>query len=250
MSSVSSAASGSGFWVIHFLKSSVGAKIIMAVSGLMMFGFLLGHIAGNLQIFIGQDALNGYAHFLKSNPEIVWPARLGLIGAVSVHIVSGLRLAALNRAARPAGYKRKTAQRATVFSRTMTWSGLVVLAFIVYHLAHFTLGLTHPSHHQLTDELGRHDVYSMFILGFQQPLVAGFYIIAMILLGFHLAHGTKSMFQSLGLNHPKYDLLFQVAVPGIAVAVVIGNIIMPLAVLGGFISLPDGVEVAQVTGVK
>ncbi|MEO1481209.1 MAG: succinate dehydrogenase cytochrome b subunit [Myxococcota bacterium] len=250
MSSVSSAAGNSGPWVIHFLKSSVGAKIIMAISGLMMFGFLIGHIAGNLQIFIGQDAINGYAHFLKSNPEIVWPARIGLLGAVLVHIWSGLRLAALNKAARPAGYKRKTSQRSTVFSRTMTWSGLVVLAFIAYHLAHFTFGVTNPAHYHLTDELGRHDVYSMFVLGFQQPVISGFYILAMVLLGFHLAHGTKSMFQSLGLNHPKYDMLFQVAVPGLALLVVVGNIIMPLAVLGGFLSLPEGVEVAQMTGVK
>lgn len=242
MSSITAGASAStSHWLIHFVRSSVGAKIVMAVTGLGMFGFLIGHIAGNLQIFIGQDALNAYAEFLKSKPALLWAARLGLIAMVVAHIGSGIRLAALNRAARPTTYRRKQPLRSTVFSRTMTWSGLVVLAFIAFHLAHFTMGLTHPEHYQLTDAQGRHDVYSMFILGFQQPLVSGFYVLAMVLLGFHLAHGTKSMFQTLGLNHPKYNKLFTVVVPGLALLVVVGNMIMPLAVLAGFVTLPEGV---------
>lgn len=246
MSSIASKESGNSLaWVFHFIKSSVGAKVVMALSGLAMFGFLIGHIAGNLQIFLGQEAINAYAHFLKHNPEIVWPARLVLLASVSLHIGSGLRLSHLNRLARPRGYVLKSAQRATVFSKTMTWSGLVVLAFIVFHLLHFTFGVTHPEYSHLTDPAGRHDVYSMFVAGFQDPLVSGFYIFAMILLGFHLAHGVKSMFQSLGLNHPKYNALFTVLVPGIAMLVVVGNIIMPLAVLAGFLTLPEGVEIAR-----
>ncbi len=246
MSSVASAAASSNRgWLVHFIRSSVGAKVVMGITGLGMFGFLIGHIAGNLQIFLPPEHINAYAHFLKSNPEIVWPVRLGLLVIVLLHIWSGIRLSALNKKARPAAYVKKASLRSTVFSRSMAGSGMVILAFIIFHLAHFTFGRIHPEYYQLVDEAGRHDVYSMFVLGFQNPLISAVYVVCMVLLGFHLAHGTKSMFQSLGLNHPKYNKLFTVFVPGLAMLIVVGNIIMPLAVLAGFVGLPEGVSVPQ-----
>lgn len=246
MSSVASGAAGSSpSWIVHFINSSVGAKVVMGITGLGMFGFLIGHIAGNLQIFLPPEHINAYAHFLKSSPEIVWPARIGLLAMVLLHIWSGMRLSALNKKARPSRYVKKASLRSTVFSRSMAGSGMVILAFIVFHLAHFTLGYVQPQAYSLVDEAGRHDVYSMFVIGFQNPAISAFYVVAMVLLGFHLAHGAKSMFQSLGLHHPKYNKLFTVVVPGVAMLIVVGNIIMPLAVLAGFIGLPEGVSVPQ-----
>jgi succinate dehydrogenase / fumarate reductase cytochrome b subunit len=225
-------------WVTKFAKSSIGAKILMALTGLMLFGFVLVHMLGNLQVYLGQDAYNAYAAFLKSTPELLWPARLGLIGAVLLHIVSGLRLAVINNAARPHAYAQKHFTRATLTSRTMVYTGCLLLAFVVYHLLHFTLGVTNPEHFHLLDGKGRHDVYSMFILGFQNIYVAGSYIVAMLFLGLHLEHGVSSLFQSLGLNHPRYDALLAKVGPGFAVLVVLGNISMPLAVQMGWLTLP------------
>ena len=222
-------------WLIDFAKSSIGAKVVMGVTGLMLIGFVIIHMLGNLQVFLGQEALNSYAKALHDLGGLLWVARFGLIGAVVLHIASGLRLASLNRAARPVRYAYETTVKATFASRYMRMSGIVVLAFIVYHLAHFTLGITHPEHKALVDSLGRPDVYSMVILGFQQPLISISYIIAMVLLWFHLNHGASSLFKSLGLRHPKYNSMIDKAGPAIATLVVGGNIIMPLAILAGII---------------
>ena len=222
-------------WLIDFAKSSIGAKVVMGVTGLMLIGFVIIHMLGNLQVFLGQEALNSYAKALHDLGGLLWVARFGLIGAVVLHIASGLRLASLNRAARPVRYAYQTTVKATFASRYMRMSGIVVLAFIVYHLAHFTLGITHPEHKALVDSLGRPDVYSMVILGFQQPLISISYIIAMVLLWFHLNHGASSLFKSLGLRHPKYNSMIDKAGPAIATLVVGGNIIMPLAILAGII---------------
>lgn len=236
MSSVASGTNVSGgSWVGRFIRSSVGAKIVMALSGALMFGFIIGHMAGNLQVFLGQDAFNAYAHFLKTTPALLWGTRVVLILSVLAHAVSGLRLAALNKAARPVGYVRKSPVRSTLASRTMALSGLVVGAFIVYHLLHFTVGVTNPEFFTLTDAQGRHDVFTMFVKSFEVPAIAAAYIVANALLGMHLIHGAKSMFQSLGLNHPKYNLLFRVVAPGIGLLVVAGNIFLPIAVLAGIV---------------
>lgn len=227
-------------WVGKFVKSSIGAKIIMALTGVMLAGFVLGHMAGNLQIFLGPEPYNAYAHFLKSTPELLWTARLGLLVAVTAHIASGVRLAALNRASRGTNYSDRRYRRASVTSRTMVWTGLVVMSFIIYHLAHFTLGLTDPTHYGLIDPKGRHDAYSMFVYGFQNAYVSSAYIIAMVLLGFHLNHGVSSMFQTLGVNHPRINPILNKVGPLFAIAVVTGNCAMPLAVLLGYVQLPGG----------
>jgi succinate dehydrogenase / fumarate reductase cytochrome b subunit len=227
-------------WVLKFAQSSIGAKILMAISGALLFGFVMGHMLGNLQIFLGQQPYNDYAHFLKSTPELLWTARLGLLAAVSVHIITGIRLAFLNRSARPVDYKEKSFTKATLTSRSMLYTGSVVLAFIVYHLAHFTLGLTDPTHSGLIDPKGYHDAYSMFVYGFQNVYVSSFYIVAMVLLGLHLEHGVSSMFQTLGINHPRFNGLLNRVGPVFAVIVVLGNCSMPLAVMLGYITLPAG----------
>lgn len=226
--------------VIRFAKSSIGAKLLMALSGLVLTGFVLFHMLGNLQIFLGQDTYNAYAAFLQGTPEILWPARLVLLSAVGVHIFSGVRLSYLNRLARPQAYHQKSFVRATFTSRTMILSGSVLLAFIIYHLLHFTIGATDPAHFHLLDAKGRHDAYSMFIYGFQNPMVAGFYIFAMLLLGMHLSHGVSSLFQTLGISHPHLDGLIAKIGPIYALIVVSGNILMPIAVLLGWLELPKG----------
>lgn len=227
-------------WVIKFAQSSVGAKVLMALSGIVLFGFVLVHMLGNLQIFLGPEPYNAYAHFLKGTPELLWSARLALLTSVAVHIATGIRLALLNRAARPQAYNQKSFTRATLTSRTMILSGLTVLAFIVYHLAHFTLGLTDPTHYDLIDPKGYHDAYAMFVYGFQNVYVSTFYIIAMVILGLHLEHGVSSMLQTLGINHPRINGLTSKLGPAFAVLIVVGNISMPIAVMTGVITLPPG----------
>jgi succinate dehydrogenase / fumarate reductase cytochrome b subunit len=228
-------------WFFRLAKSAVGAKLLIALTGLILFGFVLVHMVGNLQIFMGQDVYNGYAAFLKSVPELLWPARIVLLSSVLIHIVSTIRLSRINLAARPQPYHLKRYTRASFGSRTMVYSGLVVLAFIVYHLLHFTLGKTDPMHFELLDGHGRHDVYSMFIFGFQNVYVAVAYIVSMVLLGLHLNHGVSSLFQTLGINHPRFNGLLHKVGPVFSVVVVLGNISMPIAVLMGWLKLPQGV---------
>lgn len=227
-------------WVLQFAKSSIGAKIIMALTGAVLSGFVLVHMLGNLQIFIGPEEYNAYAHFLKGTPELLWTARTVLLTAVGLHIYSGVRLTQINRAARPQDYRKRAYQRASFTSRFMIYSGLVVLSFIIYHLAHFTLGLTDPTHYGLLDPKGRVDAYSMFVYGFQNVYVSVAYMVAMVFLGLHLEHGVSSMFQTMGIHHPRINPLLNKVGLAFALAVVIGNCAMPLAVMLGYIQLPPG----------
>lgn len=185
--------------MISYFSSSTGKKFLMAVSGLALFGFIVGHLAGNLQIFLGLEAVNRYAAFLHSTGEILWVARIGLLAMVGIHIWTAISLTLENRAARPQGYADKSYIVASYASRTMHLSGLLVLAYLVYHLMHFTLHSVHPEFSGFVDAQGRADVYRMIVLSFQQPLIAFTYILANLLLGTHLSHGLYSMFQSLGL---------------------------------------------------
>lgn len=231
-------------WVSSYVKSSVGAKHIMAVTGLILSLFVLGHMLGNLLVFVGPDALNAYAAGLKSmgSGGALWLVRLVLIGAVAVHIGAGLRLAAMNRAARPVKYRVYRPIQSSFYARSMAWTGLMLLAFIVYHLLHFTFGVVHPATYATA--LGTPespDVYGMVIYGFRNPVVSGSYIVAMALLCMHLAHGMSSWFQSLGLNHPKYGALVRNAGPIFAGVVFAGNTMIVLAILFRLIGqdLPD-----------
>jgi succinate dehydrogenase / fumarate reductase cytochrome b subunit len=213
-------------------KSSLGSKYVMAVTGLGLVGFVIVHMLGNLQLFLGPDALNAYAKSLKSIPELLWAARLGLLAIFVLHIVYSIRLTLHNRGARPIPYAfTKQYREATFASRTMIYTGLVLLAFVIFHLAHFTFFLIDPSYMNLVDEQGRHDVYRMTIYGFRNPVVTASYVLAMFFLALHLSHGFQSAFQSLGLNHPRWMSLLKKTSLAIAVIVFTGNISMPLFVL-------------------
>jgi succinate dehydrogenase / fumarate reductase cytochrome b subunit len=227
-------------WLVDFVKSSIGAKVVMGVTGVMLIGFVIMHMVGNLQVFLGPEPLNAYGKMLHDLGGLLWVARFGLIGAVVLHIASGLRLASLNKAARPVRYVHETTVQASFASRYMKLSGLVVLAFVVYHLLHFTLGGAVPDDTNFLDAQGRKDIYKMVVLGFQQPAVSAAYIIAMILLGLHLNHGATSLFQSLGLRNVKYNTIIDKVGPALSILVVVGNCSMPIAILTGLIGADVG----------
>jgi len=218
--------------------SSLGKKYIMAVSGLAMFLFVVGHMLGNLQVFLGPDKINEYGHFLKTKPELVWAVRIGLLAMVVLHVWAAIKVSAENKAARPKDYGAYRAVASSYAARTMLVSGLVIFAFIIYHLLHFTVqvegvNLAKTDFAKLTDAKQRHDIYNMIVIGFSQPVVAIFYVVSMSLLSLHLSHGLASMFQSLGFKNKKYGLLidrFALLAAGI---LVVGYASIPLAVLAG-----------------
>ena len=195
--------------IASYLSSSIGRKWIVALTGLALFGFVVGHLIGNLQVFLGPEPLNRYGAFLQGLGELLWVVRLGLLAMLALHVFFTIKLRLENRAARPQGYA-VTTRRATTFpARMMTLSGLMVLCFIIFHLLHFTAQKIDPSFLALHDEKGRHDVYRMMILGFQNKAASGFYIVAVGLLAMHLNHGIGSLFQTLGLNSAKLRPLWE-----------------------------------------
>ncbi len=187
-----------------FYRSSIGRKMIVALTGVILLVFVVGHLLGNLQIFLGPRWINDYAQHLRDLGPLLWVVRITLLVAVILHIWFTIRLALENRRARPEAYRRKDTVRATFASRNMAMSGLIVLVFIIYHLAHFTVRVTDARFPLLKDDpLGHHDVYSMMVYGFQNIYVCAFYVIGLFLLALHLSHGASSFFQSLGLNDKK-----------------------------------------------
>jgi succinate dehydrogenase / fumarate reductase cytochrome b subunit len=213
---------------LSWYRTAVGKKVVMAVSGAILFGYVVVHLLGNLQIYLGRDEINAYARFLHSRPELVWSVRAILLAAVVAHIVAATQLYLANKRARPEGYRMLRSQRSSYASRTMYLSGPILLLFIIYHLLHLTVGAVGP---EFTDL----DVYNNAVRGFGVWYIAAFYILAMIVLGFHLVHGVWSFFQSLGLNHPKFNKLrrnFATLVTGF---IVLGNISIPVAVMMGFL---------------
>src|SRR4030095_3904732 len=218
--------------------STLGKKYIMALSGAGLFGFVVVHMLGNLQVFLGPEALNHYAVFLKSKPSLLWGGRLGLLVLVLLHILTGVQLTLRNRAARPEKYARNKPYRASYASQTLFLSGAALFAFIVYHLMHFTVGLVDPSYLQLRDSNGHHDVYRMTILGFSHPGVSAFYIASMALLCLHLSHGVGSTFQSIGFKNKQTAVWIDRVSKIFAVIVFLGNFSLPLAVLAGIIKCP------------
>ncbi len=232
--------------------NSVATKVIVAVTGLALVGFVLIHMLGNLQIFLGQETLNDYAHFLKSVPEILWAARIGLLTVFVVHVTLAILLRTRARQSRSTPYVYEQKLATTRAAQYMLVSGLCILAFVIYHLAHFTLGLTqtvpqldpdtgemiNASVLSLRDSRGYHDVYSMVIFGFQQPAVAVAYILAQLLLAMHLYHGVNSAFQTLGINNDRLNAAIAWIGPALAIVVAIGNLSIPIAILAGVIQLP------------
>lgn len=221
--------------LMRLWQSSLGKKYVMAVTGLGLFGFVIIHMLGNLQVFLGPETINAYAAALKSNPLILWGARAGLLAIVSLHIVSALQLARINRQARPVSYATSKPVASTFANRTILISGLIILAFIVFHLSHYTIGLVDPGLLEFRDAQGRHDVYQMVITGFSNPLISVFYIVSMGLLLLHLSHGVSSLFQSLGLRSKKTFNFFDKLAKSAALILFIGNSAIPLAILAGAI---------------
>ena len=200
----------------------------MAGSGVILFLFVLGHLVGNLQIYEGPEKLNNYAHFLRSMPALLWGVRITLIVTVLLHIWSSVQLALLKFDARPTGYVKKKATQSSYASRTMYWSGPIILAFVIYHLLDFTFGTVNP-HFQ------EGDVYANVIASFQFLPVSAFYIVAMLLLCLHLYHGLWSMFQSLGFSHPRYTPVLKRSAAVVAILIAAGNISIPVSVLAGLV---------------
>jgi len=219
----------------RLVTSSVGKKSLTAVTGAGLFLFVIAHLVGNLQIFLGPDAINRYGNFLQTTPEILWPARIGLLAFVVIHIWTSVALTIENRSARGQRYDVKTAVDASIASRSMIWSGGIILAFVAFHLAHYTLMVVHPEFRDLHDALGRHDVYRMMVIGFSNLWVSGFYILSIGLLCVHLGHGIESMCQSLGLKNEVWTTRINVC--GIVVSTLIftGYVSIPAAILTGVV---------------
>jgi succinate dehydrogenase / fumarate reductase cytochrome b subunit len=214
-----------------FWKSTNGKKVVMALTGVMMFLFVIGHLLGNLLVFAGRARINAYAQFLHFDDSLLWAVRSILIIAAVMHVVVTIQLALRNKEARPISYLRKEAINSSYASRTMYWSGPIVLAFIIFHLLQFTAGYIHPETRFIAN-----DVYHNLVTGFRVWWVSAWYVIAICLLGLHLRHGLWSMLQSVGLAHSlrKERALKQVALI-VAVLIVLGYISIPISILLGFL---------------
>ncbi len=249
--------------ILGFLKSTVLSKFVMAITGIILVLFILGHLIGNLQIFIGKDVYNTYAHFLQSLGEILWIIRIVLIISVILHIITSVYLKFLNLSARPVNYKFRKYVQAKLTSRTMIWTGIMILAFVIYHLLHFTIGVADPeiyghkdyyernAEFVIADNQGeiihdagkfsivqgskvlfeRHDVYRMVVLGFRKPLVSIFYIIGMIILGFHLNHAIQSMIQTIGISGPQFTKCMTKLSSVLSFLIALGYISIPVLIM-------------------
>ena len=213
---------------LRFWNTTLGKKAVMAVSGVVLAGFVIGHLLGNLQIFLGPDRFNGYSRSLRQLPALVWSVRVLLLVMVILHIWSSLELAVTKSEARPVGYAKWKPTSSTLASRTMYMTGPIIAAFVVYHLMQFTFGVGGTPFEE-------NDVYGNVIAGFRVPAVSGFYILAMGLLCLHLRHGLWSLFQTLGFYHPRYTPRLKTAATVAALIIFLGFISIPVAVLPGVI---------------
>jgi succinate dehydrogenase / fumarate reductase cytochrome b subunit len=222
----------------RFYAAPIGKKAVMAVTGVILVGYVVAHLLGNLQIYSSNPAqINSYAAFLHnpSNAIALWTARAILLLAVIMHIVASVQLFAQNRAARPIAYHKKDDVPTSYAARTMIWSGPIVAAFVIFHVLHLTVGAVLP-----TRDVGGNpitpDVRYNVISGFQNYAVSGFYVFAMILLCMHLYHGVWSMFQSLGISHPRYTPKLKKFAAILAILIAIGNCSIPIAVMTGLLT--------------
>jgi len=225
--------------IVRFYQSSIGKKIIVAVTGAVLILFVIGHMIGNLLVFAGPEALNGYAKKLQDLGPLLLLVRLGLLATVVLHIVCTVQLSVENRIARAQEYALKAPRAATKASLTMIWSGVIVLAFVLYHLMHFTWGVANnyydPANTRYHLPNGDHNVYNMVVDGFSWAPASLFYIVAMGLLFMHLSHGFASVFQTLGFMTTKSRPVIEMTGKGVALALFAGNTLMPLAILFGFV---------------
>lgn len=224
-------------WIFQFFRSPMGKKAVMAVTGVMLFGFVVGHMLGNLKLYQGPEKLNAYAEGLRhigapffGESQFLWLARIGLLAAVGLHILSAWQVSQLSRKARPTAYQKRLPQASTYASRTMRFGGVIILAFVVYHLLHLTFGNVHA-------DFIKHDVYHNVVSGFQNPVISGFYIVANLALGLHLYHGLWSMLQSLGISGARINPLRRKMSLAFALVITAANISFPLSVLAGLVKL-------------
>lgn len=224
-----SAAGFSDTRAARFWTATIGKKVVMAVSGAILFLFVVGHLIGNLQVFMGAKRFNDYAALLRIEPALLWAVRVVLLIMVILHIWASIQLALLNKLeARPVGYVKKKAIGSSYASRTMYWSGPIIAAFVIYHLMQFTWGIGGtPFDEGLA--------YQNLVRGFQVPVISIFYIIAMGLLMLHLYHGIWSMFQTLGVNHPRYTPMLRRLAQVVSIALFLGFSSIPFAVMTGLI---------------
>ncbi len=215
---------------VRFWESTNGQKAVMAVTGAILFLFVIFHMIGNLQVFEGPEQLNFYGAALRRFPEALWAARVILLFAVMLHIWSSILLAVRKTGARPVGYAKRKNTNSSYASRTMYWSGPILLAFIIYHLLHLTAGYIHPGGAFIEG-----DVYHNLVAGFQVWYVSLWYIFSMILLALHIRHGAWSMFQSLGMNHPRHTPVLKKAAAALAVIIAVGYISIPVGVMLGLV---------------
>lgn len=228
--------------LVRFFQSSIGKKWIVALTGLVLIGYVGGHLAGNLQIFFGPEPINRYAHFLHSLGPLLWAIRFFLLAVFVLHIVTTILLARQNRAARPARYAVNASVQAKAATKTMVVSGLIVLCFVVYHLLHFTTRQVDPSVDaawHAKDAHGYHQVYNMIIAGFQNPFATGFYAVGIILLCSHLSHGFSSVLQTFGINNRM-----------LAKNLTLGGQLLAWAICAGYLSIPAAVWAKFLTPIQ
>jgi succinate dehydrogenase / fumarate reductase cytochrome b subunit len=214
--------------VARIWQTPIGKKAIMAVTGVVLFGFVFFHVLGNLQVYLGREKINAYGRFLHGTPSLLWGARIILLVAVLFHVWAAVSLTMISKAARPVAYRKRGNLTSSYASRTMVMSGVIIFAFVIYHLLHFTTGTVHPKFVPL-------DVYDNLVSGFKVIPVSAAYIFAMLLLGTHLYHGVYSMFQSLGVTHPSYTPKIKTFAALFALIITAGNISIPVAVMAGVI---------------
>ena len=221
---------------VGFYEAPIGKKIVMAISGALLFAYVVAHLLGNLQIYSADHGrINRYAALLHdpNTAPLLWGARVVLLVAVVLHIIAAAQLWLLNRAARPVRYVKKDDVPASYAARTMVWSGPIIAAFVVFHVLHLTVGNVLPLQEIAPNQP---DVRANVISGFQQPAVAAAYILAMLLLCLHLFHGVWSMFQSVGVSHPRYTLWLKRLAAVAALLIAVGNISIPVAALAGLLT--------------
>jgi succinate dehydrogenase / fumarate reductase cytochrome b subunit len=252
-------------WANTYLASTVGRKILVAATGLLLVGFLVGHMIGNLKMFSGPESINKYAYFLKHDiGALIWIARGGLLLLFVAHLILAVRLRLAAQAARPVPYRVMKSAQATLQAKTMLWTGVVILAFTAYHLLHFTLGLVHPAsaggpddyltqrvnqqlaernlspgaavnYLELRDEAGRHDVYAMVVAGFRTPYISAIYLMCQVLLLVHLSHGIQASLQTLGLVGKRFTPAAGVLGWAVAGTIFAGNVAIVAAVWAGYV---------------
>lgn len=236
MDNATTSGTGNGIWILEFWRSALGKKAVMAATGIVLVGFVFVHMLGNLKLYMGPEAINKYGEFLRTvgypalpHEGLLWIARVVLLGCVALHITSAIQLWLISRDARPEAYTKKEYAIASYASRTMRWGGLIVLAFVIWHLADLTLGVT-PGY---AFEHGK--PYENIVASFSRTPVAVFYIIANLMLGLHLYHGVWSLFQSLGWNSPKFNAWRRELATALAVIITVGNISFPISVMLGIV---------------